>query len=174
MGVGVGMTTPAYTMDISGDLQVINNSRFNKITEKIGNSIVGNTTISITLDYSNNSIFYIGNTIANAFTSNFTINVNNMRGNSSIDPNRTFVITLLYDYTPTTTNKGYYGNAVSVSETGSPYTSCTMYYLNGSSSVSVDTSANLVIQQLSFINCFLGSPFPKNIRVINTINSYKP
>jgi hypothetical protein len=174
VGVGTGMTIPAYTMDISGDLQVINNSRLNKITEKIGTGIVSNNATSITVDYSNNSIFYVGNTIGNAFTSNFTINVNNMRGNALIDPNRTYVITLLYDYTPISTNRGYYGNVIRVSETSGTYTNCTVYYLNGSASVSVDGSANLIIQQLSFMNCFIGSPFPQNIRVINTINSYKP
>ena len=139
--VSIGNTNPQYTLDVSGSVQISNSTRTNKITEQITNNIVGNTTNTLTIDYNSGGLFFIGNAITTAFTSNFSIAINNI--NPGLDTFRTFVVTLISDVSGNT-NK-YYGNTIIID--GNTYVPS---FLNGSTSISINTATSTV-QQVSVI-----------------------
>lgn len=152
--VGIGTNVgPNYTLDVSGNVNISNITRTNKITETIINNCIV-TAASVTVDYRLGSIFYISSSNVNSIgfntnTNNFSLNIQNLNTNN--DTYRTFVVSLIMDISNVTVYSSVYCNNIRINSTNNK-----LYYLNGENSVAGSTQSTSIFQQ--FIIIFTDNP----------------
>ena len=162
--VAIGKNTPSYTLDISGSIQISQNTRVNKITEQIVNFVSGinsnlATNTSIVVDYALGGIFYISPIYTDAVTNPFILYILNL--NIDNDSYRSFTVTLMMDININPT----YANQLFLSSNSTPgLVAYTPSYLNGT--VSVNGSATTVVQSFTIV-------YTNGVwRVFTSVNSY--
>ena len=147
--VGVGMNTgPNYTLDVSGDVNILNFTRTNKITEKIVNNCAVSTG-GVTIDYNLGSIFYVSQANVNVVgfntnTSVFSLNILNV--NTGNDTYRTFVVSLIMDIANVVVYSSVYCNNVTINSVNYP-----LNYPNGAAAIAGSTNATTVFQQFVIV-----------------------
>ena len=151
-------------MDISGSIQISQNTRVNKITEQVVNFTSGvnsnlATSTTIIVDYALGGIFYINSSYTDTLTSPFNLYIVNL--NTSGDTYRSFTVTLMMDININPT----YVNQLFLSSNSTPgLIAYTPGYLNGT--VSVNGAATTVIQSFTIV-------YTNGVwRVFTSVNSY--
>ena len=166
--VGINTANPAYTLDISGTLNVVGASNFNTITSISGsidnftvnrNSYLCNIsekmiTVSAAatnryhLDFSQSSVFYL----STAPTANMTFYIYNIP--SIIDASHSYILSVIYKGT----SANYYGATVNITSTNTPGSgtpaSITPKFTSAPSVASI-TSSQLIVQQITYV--YLGT-----------------
>jgi hypothetical protein len=100
-GVGIGTSSPATTVDISGSLTVRNQLFVNKINETI-TTVTASASNTFTLNYNQGAIFYL----STSSTANMTFNIINLP--STTDSTRSYVLTTIFN------GNGFYGNSITL------------------------------------------------------------
>ena len=131
-------------------MQVSQFVRLNKVTEQIFNFVSGSnsnvaTSSTMTIDYTNGAIYYIGSTYTtNYLESPFSLSILNL--NTAADTFRSFSLTLLMDIG----NTRVYADTVYVSSNSTAGTTAnTPVYPDGS--VSVNSEATTIIQSFTIV-----------------------
>lgn len=150
-GVGVGKTTPSYTLDISGSIGVSQTSYLSTISEKM-KSLTSNSldtaTNTYTVNYLDGGVYYLsgGHTTA----STIKLKINNIP--SIVDPNRTYIISALMKGQ---TSGNSYVNSVLVSASATGHSTIipklTSSAADVAALVSGITSNDFILQQLVYI-----------------------
>jgi hypothetical protein len=147
--VAIGKTSPSYELDVSGSIQVSQFIRVNKMTEQIFNFVSGSnsneaTSSTITIDYTNGAIYYIGTTYTNSLSNPFSLSILNL--NTATDTFRSFSLTLLMDIGDI---RPYADTLYLSSNSTAGTTANTPVYPDGS--VSVNSEATTIIQSFTII-----------------------
>jgi hypothetical protein len=147
------------TIIVNNDLSNNGNVTLGKYAKinRISEQIIPNATSTspYTLDLNTGAVFFLSSPPAANFTCNFT----NYPISTTLDANRSFVVTLIID---SATNKRYC-NTVQVGGAAT-----TLIYNGGSAAVSV-SSATVITQTLVFVNVSGSYPW----RVMTSISSYQ-
>jgi hypothetical protein len=153
-GVGIN-TTPKYTLDISGNLNISKTSYMSAISERI-NSVTGSSNVYI-LNASLGSIFYL----STAPTANMTLQIYNIP--SITDAGHTFVISVIYNGI----SANFYTDTVNITNTSSAGTG-TNYILQFTSTPNISNIGNskLIVQQIIYL--YLGG----NGYAISNVSGY--
>jgi len=167
--VGINNANPAYTLDVSGTLNVVGTANFNTITsisgsidnfnvnkisylcnisEKLITVAVSATPNRYHLDFSQSSVFYL----SSAPTANMTFYIYNIP--SVIDASHSYVLSVIYKGT----SANFYGSSVNITSTNTPGSgtpaSITPKFTNTPSVASI-TNSQLIVQQITYI--YLGT-----------------
>jgi hypothetical protein len=149
--VGIGTTTPAYTLDVNGTSRVTGLSRVSTVSE----SFVTNTgtTSPYTFDYSTSAVFYVTSPPAANFTANFT--------NVPAEINRTYIATLIIT---STTNKRFC-NSVQINNNAV----ITPNYAGG---IPTSITSGNVITQTIIIQRITSGDVAANVSVLSAVTAW--
>jgi len=163
-GVGINTTTPNYTLDISGSLNVSSSANIvrtiylSNISEKIYNAVYSGTSNIYNLDYAQSSIFFISN--SPSATGLMTYNLFNLP--TITDPSHSIIVSVIYKGT----SSNYYANSVNVSTTTAGNGSTFVPNFTSTPSIASIPNTKLVVQQITYL--YLGGQG----YVISNVNGY--
>ena len=166
--VGINNANPAYTLDVSGTLNVVGAANFNTTTSisTTTNNLTANktsylcniseqiitvsaaSTNTYNLDFSQSSVFYL----STAPSANMTFNLYNVP--SVTDASHSYICSVIYKGT----SANYYGATVNITTTNTPGsgtpTAITPKFTSTPSVGSI-TSSQLIVQQITYV--YLGT-----------------
>jgi len=155
--IGINKTNPAYTIDVSGSLNISKITYVTNMSEQII-TLTAVSTNTYNIDYSRGSLFFLSTTP----TSRMTVNVFNLP--SLTDTTRSYVLNFIYKGT----SANNYVNSVNVTKTSTPGSggsNITPKFLQ-TIYISSVTSSNLIFQTVIYF--YLGG----NAHVVSSVNGY--
>ena len=146
VSVGIGTSTPNYTLDVSGTLGAAQTSYFNNISERVKQT--SNVSQNVyDIDYNDGASFYLSNYDAN---SNITLKINNFP--SINDANRSYIVSSIMKGSSSTYS---YVNNVLLSDNSTNHVSFTPKFASDTSDietqVSAMTSNDFIMQQFVYL-----------------------
>lgn len=155
--IGINKTNPAYTIDVSGGLNISKITYVTNMCEFI-TTLTAASTNTYNIDYSRGSMFFL----STAPTSTMTVRIFNLP--SLTDTTRSYILNFIYRGT----SANNYVNSVNVTRTSTPgsgASNITPKFLQ-TVYISSITSANLIFQTVVYF--YLGG----NAYVVSSVNGY--
>lgn len=154
--VGIGLSNPAYSLDISGTVNISKISYVTNMCEYI-NTLTAATTNTYNVNYATGSLFFL----STAPTANMTVKIYNLP--SLTDTTHSYIVNFIYKGT----GQNYYVNAVNVTNAATPSAGATTTpkFLQ-TVYVSSITSSNLIFQTVVYF--YLGT----SSYIVSSVNGY--
>jgi len=116
--VAIGQsTTPQYSLDISGDLHISNNTITNKtINNLFVDGVVGLDASNLAIDFNYGSNYFVSNTTWYTIRQNYTLTIRNINTNINNITNSNIQINTFYNYY-TASGNFFYANKVNINGT---------------------------------------------------------